>query len=195
MPYLVSSPLPDPWTGKITAEVFNKLRQDLFKIHDHSGTGFGGTISHANIEDSALLGTALTHALLDDHVRGSIAHSDNPGGDQGVHGLSPSQHVAGSQPRQFVVQIGTGTVNRWDKERNEHRGRGTFGTPFKETPTVFCVNTFGESAVTTVYQTLLTSFAVRFRFYYTSDYFQKGPDGEDGDQWAVTFCFIALGVI
>jgi hypothetical protein len=193
MSQLVSSTLPAGYTGVITADQFNRLRDDLMKHHDHS-TDHGGQISHADLVDGVIDGTYLSHALLNKHVQGAGIRPtpDNPGGAQGVHGLDGSgAYVAGITKRQLMCQIGSGTTDKGGTadDELEQRGRGTFGLAFAEPPAVvLALNTVGYAASTTVYQVLNTSFAVKFRFITGSTY-------SDGSQHNIPFVWLALGVI
>jgi len=189
MAELVSSDLPGGYTGTITADQFNRLRDDLMKHHDHA-TDRGGPVGHDDLTDEPIDDTYLTHADLNTHVQGSgtSAAPDSPGGSQGVHGISSSEYLAGITKRQLVCQIGTGTTDRYNADDDEQRGRGTFGTPFTEPPdTVLCINTIGESSTVTVYQRLTTSFAVKFRF--------RDESGYAGGQQATPFVYMAWGWI
>ena len=189
MPDLLSSPLPAGYTGDITADQFNRLREDLFKIHNHEQgpPNYGGAVAHSDLTDEILPGTFLTHALLSAHVQGTGtgAAPDNPGGSAGVHGLASSQYVLGIRPHQLLFQYGTGTTDRFD-DLYQQRGRGTFPIAYVEAPLVWCCS-ISEATVATVYQRLPTSFAVRFRYYYTSVYFDALTPTQ--------FNWIALGVI
>jgi len=185
---LLSSDLPGGYTGPLTADQMNRLRDDLFKRHDHS-SGKGGTITHSSVTDAAIPGTYLSHSILNQHVQGTGTSGtpDNPGGDRGVHGLGSSTYVAGMTKGQFVVQHGTGTTDRYNEDTEEQRGRGTFGTPYAEPPYVLVTCAIGESATVTVYQRLTTSFAVKFRFMDGSTY--------QGSQQNIAFTWIAFGVM
>ena len=185
MPDLLSSPLPVGYTGDITADQFNRLREDLFKIHDHS-SGYGNAVAHSDLTDEILPGTFLNHEYLNQHVQGSGTSSapDNPGGSAGVHGLASTQYVLGIRPHQLLWQYGTGTTNRWD-DLYQQRGRGTFPVAYAEAPLVWCCSIL-DSTVATVYQRLPTSFAVRFRYYYSSAYFSV--------ETATDFNWIVTGV-
>ena len=67
---LVSSDLPAGYTGAITADQMNRLREDLFKNHDHA-TDRGGAIAHSDLTDGVLTGTILSHLLLSKHAQGT----------------------------------------------------------------------------------------------------------------------------
>lgn len=194
MTQLVSSDLPVGYTGAMTADQMNRLRDDLLIHHDHS-SGKGGTVGHGNTEDAAIDDTYLTHVNLNKHVQGTgvvEGGPDNPGGSAGVHGLGTTSYVWGNTKRQLVCQIGTGTTDRGGDEDDDplsQRGRGTFGTAFAEPPElVWCLPNVGQAACVSVYQRLATSFAVRFRFRDESTY-------SDGNQHNIPFLWIAFGVI
>lgn len=187
---LVSSTLPGGYTGAITADQFNRLRDDLMKHHDHS-SGKGGTVAHSNTTDAVIDDTYLDHDTINKHIQGSgtSGSPDNPGGSQGVHNLSSATYLAGITKQQMICQVGTGTTDRHDSETKEQRGRGTWSTAFAEPPTlILCLNTVGQAATTTIYQRLTTSFAVKFRFRDESSY-------SDGNQHNIPFVWMAWGVI
>ena len=106
----------------ITADQFNKLREDLLTNHDHS-SDMGGVIDHKDLKETkAMSGMAHMHEDLDVHVNGGgpgPTDIDNPGGSAGVHGLHPSVYVPGVFGSQLVFRCGVivpagqddGTVN------------------------------------------------------------------------------------
>jgi len=183
MSQLVSSTLTG---GNITANQFNRLRDDLMKHHDHD-TGRGGTVAHTNLTDGTIDDTYLDHDALNLHVQGAGTSGtpDSPGGSSGVHGLG--HYVAGITKRQLVCQIGTGETDRYDEDTQENRGRGTFSVPFAEPPDiVLCSCNVGQAATVTVYQRLTTSFAAKFRFRDGSPY---------NEHYAIPFVWAAWGYI
>ena len=93
----------------ITADQFNKLREDLLTNHDHS-SDMGGVIDHKDLKETkAMSGMAHMHEDLDVHVNGGgpgPTDIDNPGGSAGVHGLHPSVYVPGVFGSQLVFRCG-----------------------------------------------------------------------------------------
>jgi len=125
---------------KVLADHFNKLREDLLTNHDHS-SGKGGTVDHGDLADGVISGTALDHEHINLHVQGSAsaAAPDNPGGDQGVHGLNAASYVAGALGSQFVVFAGhlSGSLSSGTCYFSAD-GTNVSVVTFDATPLVFC---------------------------------------------------------
>ena len=94
----------------IQAADYNKLRNDLLDNHTHE-SGQGGTVDHKDLtETDDMSGMGHRHDDIDVHLLGSGpgANSiDNPGGNQGVHGLAASSYVAGALNNQWIIDAGT----------------------------------------------------------------------------------------
>ena len=110
MASIVSSKLVDGESAVYST--FNNLREDLLSNHDHS-SGKGGAIDHAILtESAAMAGRICDHGDIDTHIaHGLAAANDNPGYNQGVHGLNSSVYVAGSLGSALVVKAGTATLD------------------------------------------------------------------------------------
>lgn len=206
---LMSQALPDLYTGQIDSDLWYRLWHDMYRVHDHdSVNGRGAQVSHVNLLDTDYIsGTYLTHAMYSKHVQGSGTGSnpDATGGNRGVHGLAAAVYVFGVGSRQYCIQVGTGTTNRVNS-LYEQRGRGTFARAYTETPVIWVQLTAGcqggqpppegdshaahgaaQAALSTVYQKLMTSFAVKLRFSSVSAYM-------DGRQHSMPFNWMALGI-
>jgi len=103
---------------EILADHFNKLREDLLTNHDHSA-GKGGTVDHKDLSESdEMSGMTHQHNDIEVHLQGDGPGPnaiDNPGADQGVHGLGAAAFVAGSidsngVAAQLVMRAGVATL-------------------------------------------------------------------------------------
>lgn len=120
---------------------YNNLRRDLLTEHDHS-SGKGGTVSHGDLSDGAITGTYLTHEQLNKHVQGSGTDTspDDPGGNQGVHGLPAIAYVMGSVGAQLIMQHGTTVTDGTAVVSGEYVDQTkaiVFPAAFGDTPTVY----------------------------------------------------------
>ena len=196
---LVSSDLPAGYTGAITADQINRLREDLLKGHDHA-SGRGGAIHHDWLDEDdgqPIPGTALLHSIINNHLQGTgtSGSPDAGGGTHGVHGLPSGIYVFGVGARQFCIQVGTSDAgsNRSTEEPSgsglyTFRARGTYYRAFSEAPYVLTCCTEAQAATTSVYQTLKTSVAAKMRFRSESSWTQD-PNSEPKFNW------IAFGYI
>ena len=173
-----------------TINQYNDLRADVL-AHDHS-SGEGGTVDHGDLTDGVISGTYLDHDHLNTHVQGTgevVGGSDDPGGDQGVHGLPPAAYVAGSLANQLIVQVGTGTTDTatqigatgyYDQYEDI-----AFPTAFDSAPTVFIITTETTSARIAVTNVVAASFRALIGFPFGDAATQQEP---------CDFMWIAVGV-
>lgn len=122
----------------VTADQFNKLREDLLTNHDHS-SGMGGTVDHGDLmETDSMAGMSHMHEDLDVHLNGGgpgPTDIDNPGGSMGVHSLHPSVYVAGILgSQQLVLMCGDETSS--GTSGTTGFGTYTFGTCLGVTATI-----------------------------------------------------------
>ena len=75
----------------------NNIIEDIRNNHDHKD-GRGYPVDHADLlESDAMDSVAHTHEDIETHMMGTGgSFIDNPGGDEGVHGLISGQHVVGT---------------------------------------------------------------------------------------------------
>jgi hypothetical protein len=91
----------------------NAIIDDIRSRHDHKD-GRGYPIDHADLLESAAMDSVdHTHTNIQTHMMGSgSSFSDNPGGDEGVHGLSSGEHIVGTvQGDVVVIQAGRTAVS------------------------------------------------------------------------------------
>ena len=168
---------------------YNNLRADVL-AHNHS-TGEGGAVDHGDLTDGVISGTYLDHDHLNTHVQGAgtSADPDDPGGDQGVHGLPESGYVAGSLGAQLVVQVGTGTTDSTSAITGSYVDQYediTFPTEYDSAPKVFIVTTEATSARIAVDDVATTGFRALLGFPF--------GDAATGQE-SCEFMWIAVGEI
>lgn len=144
----------------IVADDYNKLRADIIDADGHAHDDYGGQVDHKNLLETGLMTSRkTTHANIDTHiVGGGASFTDDPGGDQGVHGLPDIAYVLGSigdddvSPKQGVIQFGTATTNIRQQIGSSSYWEQTMSSPvsfpktFDAVPVVFIVPWDTESA-------------------------------------------------
>lgn len=100
----------------ILADHLNKLRDDMLSNHDHDGT-YGAQVDHGDLLETSNIGSmGHRHEDIKYHMQGGgpgANNIDNPGGEQGVHGLAASAYVVGSlnSSNGLVIQAGYEAVS------------------------------------------------------------------------------------
>lgn len=168
---------------------YNNLRSDLLTEHDHS-SGKGGTVSHGDLSDGAITGTYLTHEQLNKHVQGSGTDTspDDPGGNQGVHGLPSIAYVMGSVGAQLIMQHGTAVTDITSDVGGGYVDQCydiTFPTAFGSPPTVYVTPNDTNAARVGIYNLSAGGCTAFVGF----------PFGEKATgQYGATFSWVAIGV-
>lgn len=148
----------------ILADHFNKLREDLTSNHDH-GAGKGGSIDHKDLaETDVMSGMAHQHGDIKVHLLGGGPGPeaiDNPGGDEGVHGLASGVMVPGYLgSTQVVFQCGV---------ESGPGDSGTIGFPFSFSSIIGVIVSYSSSSTSPQDEGVSTNTHTVDNFKYEKD--------------------------
>lgn len=133
----------------ILASLFNKLRNDVLKNHDHSSGQ--GTVDHADLADSGPMSSVYhDHGNIETHMNGSDgSFDDSGGGEQGVHGLGSGIRVCGVLGKTVdgVFTAGQAVILYGSETSPPTSGSVSFGTVFDVPPIVIPSYVKGEGNV------------------------------------------------